>query len=71
MERNVNLAGKKIFHLETSMIIYGVYNAETEKLVQTINRLHNKTTWNENYLQLYLQDGLICIYQNKDHYTMP
>ena len=35
-------------HLEDSMIIYGIYNAETlEKLIETVYHIHNITTPNE------------------------
>ena len=30
------------------MVMYGVYNSDTlEDLIDTVNKLHNKTTWNE------------------------
>ena len=48
MERNVNLARNKLFRLEGSMIMYGIYNAKTAgKIIQTINKLYNKTTYKE------------------------
>ena len=32
-------------HLADSMVMYGVYNAETlEKLVDTVHKMHNTTT---------------------------
>ena len=35
-------------HLENTMVMYGVYNAETlEKLVNTVLIIHNKTTPNK------------------------
>ena len=35
----------KLMHLETSMVMYGIYNAETlEKLLNTVHHLHNITT---------------------------
>ena len=48
MENKVNLQHNKLIHLEDSMIMYGVYNAETlEKLIATIHKMHNMTTPNE------------------------
>ena len=48
MERKVNLERNMIFHLEVSMIIYSFYNAQTaENLVNTLERVFNKTTWNK------------------------
>ena len=38
MENNVNLARNKILHLENSMLIYGIYNAET--LEETIKKMY-------------------------------
>ena len=32
----------KLMHLEDSMVIYGIYNAETlEKLINTVHHMHN------------------------------
>ena len=48
IENEVCLQHNKIFHLEDSMAIYGVYNSDTlEDLIDTVHKLHNKTTWNE------------------------
>ena len=48
MENGVNLEWNKIFHLEDSMVMYGIYNSDTlEKLITTVHNMHNKTTWNE------------------------
>ena len=30
------------------MVMYGIYNSETsEKLIDTVHKMHNTTTWNE------------------------
>ena len=48
MENKVDLQHNKIFHLEDSMVMYGVYNSDTlEDLIDTVHKLHNRTTWNE------------------------
>ena len=48
IENKVDLQCNKIFHLEDSMVMYGVYNSDTlEDLIDTVHKLHNRTTWNE------------------------
>ena len=48
MENKVNIQCNKIFHLEDSMVLYGIYNSDTwENLIDTVHRLHNQSTWNE------------------------
>ena len=48
IENKVDLQCNKIFHLEDSMVMYGVYNSDTlEDLIDTAHKLHNRTTWNE------------------------
>ena len=48
IENRADLEGNKIFHLEYSMVMYGVYNSDTlEDLIDTVHKLHNRTTWNE------------------------
>ena len=38
----------RVFHLEDSLVMYGIYNSDTlETLIDTVHRLHNQTTWNE------------------------
>ena len=52
MENKVYLQCNKIVHLETSMVMYGIYNSETsEKLINTVHKMHNTTTWNEKVCQ--------------------
>ena len=48
MENKVNLEQNKIFHLEDSMVMYGIYNSDNvENLINTVHKMHNKMTWNE------------------------
>ena len=48
IENKVDLQCNKIFHLEDSMVMYGVYNSYTlGNLIETVHKLHNRTTWNE------------------------
>ena len=49
MKDKVYIQHNKIFHLEDSMAMYGIYNSDTlEDLIKTIHKLHNTTTWNKN-----------------------
>ena len=48
MEITVNIHHNKLIHFEDSVVMYGVYNAETlEKSIDTIHQIHNITTLNE------------------------
>ena len=48
IDNKVDLQKNKIFHLEDSMVMYGVYNSDTLKdLIDTVHKLHNRTAWNE------------------------
>ena len=47
-KEGLNLEINNVFHLEDSMVMYGIYNAETiEKLVNTLEK---STMWNEKIL---------------------
>ena len=48
MENKVDLQCNKIFHLEDSMVRYGIYNSDTlEALIEMVHRLYNQSTWKE------------------------
>ena len=48
MENKVYLQHNKIIHLENSMVMYDIYNAETLKeLITTVHQMYNLTTPNE------------------------
>ena len=48
MENKVDIQHNKIFHVENSVVMYGVYDFDTlEELIKTVCKLHNTTTWNE------------------------
>ena len=48
MENKANKQHNKFMHLEDTMVMYGVYNAEIlEKLVNTVHIMHNNTTPNK------------------------
>ena len=57
LENKADLQYNKIFHLEDSMVMYGVYNSDTlEDLINTVHKLHNKTTWNEKLFAGQIKD---------------
>ena len=42
MKNKVDIQHNKIFHLEDSMVMYGVYSSDTlEELIKTVHKLHN------------------------------
>ena len=46
-ERN-HIERNRIFHLEDSMIMYGIYNVDTlEKLIQMVHNMNNRSNWFE------------------------
>ena len=48
VDSKADIQCNKLMHLENSMLMYGVYNAETlEKLIQTVHNIHNATTSHE------------------------
>ena len=57
MENKVDIQHNKIFHLEHCMLMYGVYNSESlEDLINTVHKLHNKTTWDERLFSGQIKD---------------
>ena len=48
MDSKTNIQQNKLMQLENSMLMYGVYNAETvEKLITTVHNIHNTTSSHE------------------------
>ena len=48
MDSKATIQYNKLMHLEKSMLMYGVYNAETlEKLINTVHHIHNTTSSHE------------------------
>ena len=63
MENKVDLQHNKIFHLEDSVVMYGVYNSDTlEDLINTIHKVHNRTTWNKTVFST--DQGLVPLVLN-------
>ena len=53
----VDIQQNKIFHLEDSMVMHGIYNSDTlEDLLKTVHKLHNTTTWNEKLFSGQIKD---------------
>ena len=60
MENKVDIQCNGVFHLEDSMVMYGIYNSDTlEALIDTGHRLHNQTTWNEKLFAGKIDDWYI------------
>ena len=48
MDNKANIQYNKLMKLESTMLMYGVYNAETlEKLINTVHNIHNTTSSHE------------------------
>ena len=44
------------------MVMYNIYNSDTlENLINTVHKMHNQTTWNENFLPVNSISGIIGI----------
>ena len=57
MENKLDIQCNKIFHLEDSMVMYGIYNSDTlEALIDTVHGLHNQSTWNERLFADQIKD---------------
>ena len=48
MNKRINIKRNRVFHLEDSMIVYGVYNVDTlDKLIQMVHKMNNRSVWYE------------------------
>ena len=48
MSSKVDIQRNKLIHLENTLVMYGVYNAETlEKLIKTVHVLHSRQSMYE------------------------
>ena len=48
MNEKANIKCNKLMKLDSSMLMYGIYYAETlEKLIKTVHRIHNTTSSHE------------------------
>ena len=52
MSKQANIQHNKLMKLDNTMLMYGIYNAETlENLINTVHEIHNVTSSHKNYLQ--------------------
>ena len=66
MDKKTNIQHHRIHHLEDTMIMYGVYNSDTPTdLIDTVHRMQNFTTWNENTFAGKLHDWIELCSHNK------
>ena len=57
MKYKVDTQHNNIFHLEDSMVMYGIYNSDTlEALIDTVHRLPNQSTWKERLFAGQIKD---------------
>ena len=48
MNKRVNIERNRVFHLQDSMIMYGIYYVRTlEKLIQMVHKMNNRSVWFE------------------------
>ena len=48
IKKRQDIERNRVFHLEDSMIMYGVYNVDTlEKLIQMVHKMNNRSVWYE------------------------
>ena len=54
------------------MVMCSIYNSDTlEQLIDTVHKIHKKTTWNKNDLPVNLIIGIIGIYPRMELSTVP
>ena len=73
MENKVDLQCNKIFHLEDSIVLYGIYNSDTlGALINTVHRLHNQSTWNQKLFLGKIEDCYHWYLSERgiNHYTI-
>ena len=48
MNEKANIQCNKLMKMDDTMVMYGIYNAETlEKLIETVHKIHNTTVSHE------------------------
>ena len=70
MDKLTNIQHNTIYHLEDTMIMYGVYNSDTLKdFIDTVHRMQNFTTWNEKTFAGRLHDWMeLCSHNEGAHH---
>ena len=70
LENKVDIQCNKIFHLEDSLVMYGIYNSDTlDDLIDTVHRLHNKSTWDERLFAGQIKDWYLSA-KGVNHYAI-
>ena len=71
IERKADIQSNKIFNLEDTVIMYGIYNSDTlAQSIETVHRIHNTTSWQERtfvrkinqWFELYLHQDRVGHY---------
>ena len=73
MENKVDLQCNRVFHLEDSMVMYGIYNSDTlEALIDTVHRVHNQTIRKKKLFAGKMEDWYHWYLSEKGvgHYTI-
>ena len=75
MDSKTVIQHNKLMHLEDSMVMYGIYNAETlEQVINTVHHIHNTTSSNKKLFAGQHSTTLLqCLYANAQgiqHYSI-
>ena len=63
MSSKVDIQRNKLIHLENTLVIYEVYNAETvEKLIKTVHTLHSRQSMYEKLFAGQITKGLQILF---------
>ena len=72
MKSKVDIQHNKLLHLEDTMVMYGIYNAEiSEKLIKTAHQMNNTTTPNEKLFTGELSTAITQMLVKMEFITMP
>ena len=73
MNKRVNIEWNRVFYLEDSMIMYGVYNVDTlEKLIQMVHKMNNRSVWYEKLYAVHVNKWfeMYSSSQGANYYTI-
>ena len=63
MDNEINVQHNKLLKLDNTMLMYGIYNAETsEKLINTVHNIHNVTSSHERIFTGEHNPAIFCFY---------
>ena len=64
MTIKTDIQRNELIHLEYTLVMYGVYNAETlERLVKTVHTQHSRQTYTKTYSQVEHQQHMNIIHK--------